>query len=309
MFTTLKRASMPLVVTGLVMTGVLAATAIGLLVDPRLVTGAPVWLKPAKFAISIAIYSFTLAWIFTFLGSWPRTRRIVGWTTALVMFVEMAIIATQAYRGTTSHFNASTPFDTILFSVMGLAIVGQTITTIAVAVALWRERFADQALGWALRLGMAMTIVGAFTGGLMTMPTEAQLADVRAGKGMPITGAHTVGAPDGGAGLIGTGWSTEYGDLRVAHFMGLHALQALPIAAIVLARRRVRDRARIRLIMVGAASYAGLYVILLAQALRGQSVAAPDALTAILLGGWLLASIAAAYAAAGTSSRARTLAV
>jgi hypothetical protein len=109
--------------------------------------------------------------------------------------------------------------------------------------------------------------------------------------------------------LIGTGWSTEYGDLRVAHFMGLHALQALPIAAIVLARRRVRDRARIRLIMVGAASYAGLYVILLAQALRGQSVAAPDALTAILLGGWLLASIAAVYAAAGNWSRARTLAV
>ena len=54
---------------------------------------------------------------------------------------------------------------------MGLAIVVQTLVDVAVAVALWRQRFADRAMGWALRLGMTITIVGALTGGLMTRPT------------------------------------------------------------------------------------------------------------------------------------------
>ena len=116
MIATLRRASLPLTVTGFAMLGVLALALIGLAVDPRQVTGAPAWLKPAKFAVSISLYSFTLAWIFTFLEGWPRTRRWVGWTTAIVMFIEMAIIGGQAYRGTTSHFNASTVLDTTLFS-------------------------------------------------------------------------------------------------------------------------------------------------------------------------------------------------
>ena len=83
----------------------LAAFLAGVAIDPRLVTGAPVWLKPAKFAASIAIYAFTLAWAFSFLGEWRRVRAIVGRLSAIVLMVEMAIIAAQAARGTTSHFN------------------------------------------------------------------------------------------------------------------------------------------------------------------------------------------------------------
>lgn len=297
MLAILWRASAPLTVTGFSMLIVVALTALGLAIDPRIVTGAPVWLKPAKFAISISIYAFTLAWIFSFLHSWPKTRRVVGRITAFVMFLEMAIIALQAYRGTTSHFNASTPLDMALGMTMGLAIVTQTLSTIAVAVALWRQRFADVALGWALRLGMTMTIVGAFTGGLMTAPTEPQLAAARAGRGMAIAGAHTVGAPDGGPGLPGTGWSVEHGDLRVPHFLGLHALQAMPIVAIVLARRRVHEALRVRMVTIAAASYAALFGILLTQALGGQPLLAPDEATRTLLAAWLLTTAAAAVAA------------
>jgi hypothetical protein len=182
--------------------------------------------------------------------------------------------------------------------VMGAAITLQTVTSIAVAVALWRQAFADRALGWALRAGMTLTIVGAFTGGLMTRPTAAQLDEARVTQRMAVAGAHTVGAPDGGPGLPGTGWSTEHGDLRVAHFVGLHALQVLPLVAFALGRRRTKDAVRVRLTLTASASYFSLFGILIWQALRGQSVLAPDAVTLSVLTIWALGTAAAAAASA-----------
>ena len=105
----LWRTNAPLTFTGLLMLPALAIAIAGLLIDPRIITDAPAWLKPAKFAVSIAIYVFTLAWAFTLIPGWRKTRRVVGWATAIAMVLEFAIIALQAYRGTTSHFNFSTP--------------------------------------------------------------------------------------------------------------------------------------------------------------------------------------------------------
>ena len=51
-----------------------------------------------------------------------------------------------------------------------------------------------------------------------------------------------------------------------------------------------------RLTIVAAASYVGLFGILLSQALRGQSVLAPDLVTLTLLGVWAVATVAAARA-------------
>lgn len=268
------RTSPELVTTAALMQVVLLGAIVGLAVDPRIITGAPAWLKPAKFAASITIYTLTLAWIFTLIPEWTRTRRVVGWLTAITMVIEIAIIGGQAWRGTTSHFNVGTVADAVLFTIMGLAIVVQTLSTIAVAIALWRHRFEDASLGWALRVGMSLTIVGALTGGLMTRPTRAQLDAARAGERMTIAGAHTVGAPDGGPGLPGTGWSRQHGDLRVPHFVGLHAVQALPLVALALGRTRIQRRVRVRIVLVAAASYAAIYVILLNQALRGVPLVA-----------------------------------
>src|SRR6266545_3139120 len=101
----LWQGNIPLTATGFLMLAALAAALVGLAVDPRVITGAPAWLKPAKFAVSIAIYTLTLAWIFTLIPGWVNTRRIVGWTTAIALVLELAIIDLQAWRGTTSHFN------------------------------------------------------------------------------------------------------------------------------------------------------------------------------------------------------------
>jgi hypothetical protein len=256
---------------------VAGASFVGMLVDPRIITGAPAWLKPFKFAVSTAIYSLTLAWIYRWLSDWPRARRVVGWTTAIVFVLEVALIDTQAFRGTTSHFNVATTFDAAIFFVMGGAILLQTLVSVAVAVALWRQRFTDQSLGWALRLGMTLTIVGAFIGPLMTRPTAAQRADARAGARMTIAGAHSVGGLDGDPGVPVTGWSRAHGDLRVPHFIGLHAIQVLALIAVGLRRWRAPAAVRVRAVLAAAASYASLFLLLLWEALRGRSVVAPDA--------------------------------
>jgi hypothetical protein len=293
MWNRLWQTSPELMATAALMIVMLAAATVGLAVDPTVITGAPAWLKPAKFAVSIAIYTVTLAWIFSLIPEWTRTRRIVGWMTAVTMVLEMAIIAGQAWRGTTSHFNVSTTGNAVLFSLMGAAIVIQTLSTIAVAIALWRHRFDGPSLGWALRFGVSLTIMGAVTGGLMTRPTAAQLEAAHAGTRMTIAGGHTVGAPDGGPGVIGTGWSTEHGDLRVPHFVGLHAVQALILVALLLARTSLQHAARVRLVFIAASSYAALYVILLIQALRGVSFVAPDAATVTQLAAWAVATAVA----------------
>jgi len=220
--------------------------------------------------------------------------------------LEMAIIGTQAWRGTTSHFNVGTPLDAVLFSIMGAAIVFQTFSTVAVAVALWRHRFGDRSLGWALRLGMTITIAGALTGGLMTRPTTTQLEGARAGARMTVAGAHTVGAADGGPGLIGTGWSTEHGDLRVPHFIGLHAVQALPLLVLLLTRAGIGRAQRERLMLIAGPSYAAFWMILLIQALRGVPAVAPDSATLAQLGAWtLVTAIAAGLVMRGNAAAAR----
>jgi hypothetical protein len=284
-----------LTASALLMVAALAVFLVGLAVDPRVIAGAPAWLKPAKFAVSTAIYMVTLAWVFTYLSDWPRLRKLVGRSTAAIFIVEVAIIALQAWRGTTSHFNFTTPLNGALFAFMGSAIVAQTLLSVFVAVALWRQQFQDRALGWALRLGIVITIAGAATGGLMTRPTDAQLEHMKAThRASPIIGAHTVGAPDGGPGLPGTGWSVEHGDIRVGHFIGLHALQVLPLVAWLLWRRRIEDGRRARLMVVAGGSYATLFFILIWQALRGQALLSPDALTltALLIWAALTAGLA-----------------
>jgi len=305
---TLWQTDRRLTFVGVLMLAVLAGSALGIAIDHRTIAGAPAWLKPAKFALSTSIYSLTLGWFFTFLAEWPRLRRLVSWTTAAVFVMEVGIIDLQAWRGTTSHFNLSTPLDGALFGLMGIGIIVQTIAAALVAFALWRQRFDDRAMGAALRAGMIISLLGASTGGLMTMPTGAQLQQARETGRMPIGGAHTVGAPDGGPGLPGVGWSLEHGDLRIPHFVGLHAMQALPLLAIWL-RRRSSGAAALRIVRRAAVGYGALFAILLTQALRGEPFFQPGVATTALLAAWVVGSGVAVWAATRRDGQLPSLSV
>lgn len=126
---------------------------------------------------------------------------------------EMLAIATQAGRGELSHFNQAGMYNIILYSMMGVVITAQTIFSIYVSIPLFinTPTKLSPAMTSALRLGIAISILFALQGGLI-------------GSRM----AHTVGAADGGPGIPLLNWSKNYGDLRIAHFFGLHALQILP---------------------------------------------------------------------------------
>src|SRR5690349_18030661 len=113
--------SAPLTGTSLLMVAAFVVFCAGIVVDPRVITGVPAWLKPAKFAISTAIFSATVVWFYRYLTVWPRFRHAAGWIISFVFLIEVAIIAIQAARGTTSHFNVATPLDGALFTIMGLS--------------------------------------------------------------------------------------------------------------------------------------------------------------------------------------------
>lgn len=288
----------PLALTVLVMLLTIVVALVGLIVDPQVITGVPAWLKPFKFALSISIYATTFIWLLGVVSGHRRIVRLVTWVTTTGLLIEMALIATQVIRGTTSHFNVGTPFDSAVWSIMGASIVCVWTANLILGIALLRQRFADAVFAWALRLGVLISLVGMGVAFFMTSPTAAQLTAAKAGSGLPVAGAHAVGMADGGPGLPVVGWSTVGGDLRAPHFVGLHALQLLPLFGWLLVRygARLRPASRMALVWIAGLGYLGVVGLLTWQALRGQSLVAPDARTLIAAGLLLTTIIGAAFA-------------
>ncbi len=260
------------------------------ILDPRLITNAPAFVKPLKFVVSIAIYLGTFLFLLTLVQRRRWWVHFVGNVTALGLLIEIVLITMQAIRGTTSHYNQTTPFDAMVFNMMGSAIVIVAVLNLVLGIWLLFQRLPDPTIAWGLRLGVLISLLGMLVAFRMTgTPSPAQLAQMRAGQEPTAIGAHSVGIEDGGPGLPFVGWSTVGGDLRVPHFVGLHSMQILPLLGFTLSRRRtLAQRQRLVLILTAGLGYLGWLVLLTWQALRGQSVVAPDLLTltayAVLLG-------------------------
>jgi hypothetical protein len=283
-WTRLSETHRPLFISGL-FTAVMGLFFIaGIFLDSRYVTGAPAWLKPTKFAISIVIYTFTLLWFLSFIDTSKRWRKrlvnILGWVVLVTFALEWFAIITQIIRGTTSHFNVSSPLNGALWALMGMAIMVLFIANLVITGLLLIQRFNNPVFAWGLRLGLIITIVGLAEGYLMTDPTAQQLAGWKAGQAVTIVGAHSVGVEDGGPGLPGLNWSTTGGDLRIGHFVGMHALQVLPFVAWFVSRRRkLSTHQQVQLVWTAALGYLGIVALVTWQALRAQPIIAPDSLT------------------------------
>ena len=145
-----------------------------------------------------------------------------------------------------------------------------------------RQRFENGAWGLALKLALGVGIIGAGLGFLMTSPNEAQLIHAQATGEMPEAGGHFVGLPDGEGGKLPVvGWSTEAGDLRIGHFIGMHAMQVLPLigAFIVAQNQQLNERKQRQLVWIAGAGYLGVVILVTWQALRGEALVNPSLLT------------------------------
>jgi hypothetical protein len=210
------------------------------------VNGINAFIKPLKFYISIGIFCWTLGWVMYYLHM-PSKVRAYNIMALIVFTFESYVITWQAANGRLSHFNVSTAFYGLLFQLMGIAIVTLTLWTGYIGYLFFKRRKWDLPMPyvWGIRLGILFFVLFALEGGIMAAALR-----------------HTVGAVDGGKGLPLVNWSREHGDLRIAHFLGIHTLQLLPLFGCYVARSS-------RTTIIFALIYVTFVVAVLVQALMG----------------------------------------
>jgi hypothetical protein len=277
------------------MAALVLVAGVGLVVDGRQLLHESIWAKPFKFGVSFVIYGATLAWLLPKLQRARRTMWTLGTAFAVTGLLDVGFIAVQAARGTYSHFNTNTDaFNQIGQQVFQSGVIGLFGVSLLIAVMLLFQRVGERALTWALRAGIGLATLGMAVAFLIVGAASEGPRTVEDAYGRPVTlsGQHGVGVPDGG-GMPITNWSVEGGDLRVPHFVGLHAIQVFVLAVLVLGALATRvsrlrtERVRAQLTGVVILGYTGIFVITTWQALRGQSLVHPDAATWTAVGATL----------------------
>jgi hypothetical protein len=292
-------------------------SAVGLFVDDRLLLGESVWLKPLKFGFAMGVYTLTLAWL---LGKLTRGRR-TGWWLGTVFAVagvlDVGAVAYAAANGTFSHFNQNTdPVARTVQTVFSFGIFPLLLTSLIIAILTLFQRIGDRTLTRALRAGLGLAVASMVVALWLSTSSGATPRTVTDANGHSVSmiGAHGIGDPDGN-GMPVTHWSTTGGDLRVPHFVGMHAIQVLLLIVGILSILATRvawlrdDRVRARIVGTAALGYAGVFAVLSWQAKRGQSVAHPDQVTLVALAGVAVLTLVSATAVVIAARRQPTRAV
>ncbi|MCP9618661.1 hypothetical protein NMK54_00605 [Nocardia otitidiscaviarum] len=286
-----RRPHRPLLACTAVMAVLVVVTLCAMVVDDRRLLGESIWLKPCKFGLAFVLYTATLAWLLSFPHRGSRVTWWMGTAFAVTGIVDVGFIVVQAARGTFSHFNNQTDaVNAIGQTVFMSGVLGLFGANLVIAVMLSWQRVTDRPTSRAISAGLGIAVLGMAMAYLVGGTGPQRVTDAY-GRPVELGAGHTVmpGDPpvrDGvGAGVPVLRWSTEGGDLRIPHFLGMHGIQVLILAAVLLARYAPRvpwlrtERTRAHLVGVLALSYTGGMVVLLWQALRGQPVTRPDTAT------------------------------
>jgi hypothetical protein len=243
---------------GLLILVLIVPTTAALLVDERLLNGVSIWVKPLKFEVSVGVYLLTLAWFVAALPEQVRKGRLVGILIGAALATaafEIGYITWQAARGLASHYNVGDPFHRTMYALMGVGAVTLTAVSPAFGILLSRHRPEGWTTAFWLSaiIGLTLTFVlGAGAGAVLSAGDSHWIGGVRTDSG----------------GVLVFGWSRTGGDLRVAHFLGMHALHILPMLGFA-AGRVLPSRAAVTLVALAAAAYCGVTAFAFYQALNG----------------------------------------
>ena len=231
------------------------------LVDAREIHGVSVWLKPWKFQISTTAYFLTLTLFMAWLpGAALRTwsARYVVWAALVSALFEVGYISWQAALGEASHYNVATPVHAALYTAMGVMAVVLTSTSAVLGVLIARN--AAYGLPPGLKLAVVLGLISTFVlgtgfGGYL---------------GAQQTGHWVGGALTDAGGLPLVKWSRTGGDLRVAHFFGIHAMHFIPAFAWLLVWLRAPQRGVTAAVWTFSFLFAVGTTWTFVQAVRGQ---------------------------------------
>lgn len=231
--------------------------AVGMVLDDRTLLGINVWAKPFKFSISTGIFILTVGYLITLYPYSTRKKNIINNITSFSLIFELGIIIYQAARGVQSHYNMSSPIDGILFGAMGILVGINVLTMVIFLVDTIRLKLkTEKSIQWAILMGWIIILIGSWVGGQMI----SQMS-------------HNVGVADGGAGLPLVNWSTIAGDLRIAHFFGLHGIQIIPLFALVVSKKwKTTDVKQIALVTIFGLMYAAWIGYTFYQAKQGMAL-------------------------------------
>ena len=231
--------------------------------DARMVNDIPIWTKPLKFEVSIAVHLITLAVLARFFAEETRNAfwlAAVAILSSLSGILETFVINLQSARGVASHFNYEAVFDQIVYALMG---VGALILIMPALVVGLRFLFAkpSERLTPGLKLGAGLGLSLCF---LLTVPIAGYMS-----VGMD---GHWIDAPRTDAGgLPIVGWSREGGDLRVPHFFSSHLMQVLPFIGFMADRSFGGDSVwPVRLVWIAALAGIAVVIATTLQAFAGQ---------------------------------------
>jgi hypothetical protein len=204
---------------GAAMAVLLALCLLAMLADARQIGGVSVWMKPAKFAASFWLWLWTLAWAWGALAQAARHGFLAGlvvWGTVVAGLYEQLWITFRAALGQPSHFATDT-IGAIAYGLMGLFAVLLVAMAALLGVLVLGRGDRAQPRAWRLAVGCGLVIAG-LAGGV----TGASISAI----GSPLVGGVAGNWPP-------FFWSATGGDLRMAHFLGVHAMQALPALALL----------------------------------------------------------------------------
>ena len=229
----------------------------GLILDERVLMGVNVWVKPLKFLISTGIYLFTFGYFTSLYPFSKRKKRIFNNLVAWTLLVETAIIVGQGIRGVQSHYNIHSLVDALLFAAMGILIAVNVLVMVFYLVETFRKKMnTSKSIQWAILIGWVILILGSWVGGQMI----SQMS-------------HNVGVVDGGAGLPLVNWSTIAGDLRIAHFFGIHGMQIIPLFAFWISKKwKTTNRNQIIAVTIFGLLYAAWIGYTFYQAKQGMAL-------------------------------------